>query len=396
MTTLLELKEKLTRFYGKYDIYITPVIKFTVALTAFLLINHNIGYMEKISSTPIALILALICSILPVGGAVFIGSVLILLDMYALSLEVCIVALILFILMYILYFRFSPKNEYGVLLTPICFGLNIPFVMPVGMGLLRELYSMFSLVCGIVLYFFLNGVKQNETTLGGVDEKDAATSKIVVALNQLLGNREMYLVLAIMVVTLVIVYIIRKMSIEHAWAVAIIFGILFEAVGMIAGDMVLGISGKTITILVGSIISCVIAFVIQFLFFNLDYSRTERLQFEDDEYYYYVKAVPKMTVAAPTNTVKKINTQRRPANQTAHPAGQGRPSGQSRSGGQNVRSAEGSARRVVTERTAPARSSAPYGQQNPYRGREMTGGRSVTISSDHMAQDDSDDYEELF
>ena len=83
MTTLLELKEKLTRFYGKYDIYITPVIKFTVALTAFLLINHNIGYMEKISSTPIALILALICSILPVGGAVFIGSVLILLDMYA-------------------------------------------------------------------------------------------------------------------------------------------------------------------------------------------------------------------------------------------------------------------------------------------------------------------------
>ena len=111
MTTLLELKEKLTRFYGKYDIYITPVIKFTVALTAFLLINHNIGYMEKISSTPIALILALICSILPVGGAVFIGSVLILLDMYALSVEVCIVALILFILMYILYFRFSPKNR---------------------------------------------------------------------------------------------------------------------------------------------------------------------------------------------------------------------------------------------------------------------------------------------
>ena len=307
MTTLLELKEKLTRFYGKYDIYITPVIKFTVALTAFLLINHNIGDMEKISSTPIALILALICSILPVGGAVFIGSVLILLDMYALSVEVCIVALILFILMYILYFRFSPKNEYGVLLTPICFGLNIPFVMPVGMGLLRELYSMFSLVCGIVLYFFLNGVKQNETTLGGVDEKDAATSKIVVALNQLLGNREMYLVLAIMVVTLVIVYIIRKMSIEHAWAVAIIFGILFEAVGMIAGDMVLGISGKTITVLVGSIISCVIAFVIQFLFFNLDYSRTERLQFEDDEYYYYVKAVPKAIVAGTDKKVTRFS-----------------------------------------------------------------------------------------
>lgn len=307
MTTLLELKEKLTRFYGKYDIYIIPVIKFAVALAAFLLINHNIGYMEKISSTPIALILALICSILPLGGTIFIGSVLILADMYALSLEVCVVALILFILIYILYFRFSPKNEYGVLLTPICFGLNIPFVMPVGMGLLRELYSAFSLICGIILYFFLNGVKQNEAALGGVDEKDAATSKIVVALNQLLGNREMYLVLAIMVVTLVIVYIIRRMSIEHAWAIAIIFGILFEAVGMVAGDMVLGISGKTVSILIGSIISCVIAFVIQFFFFNLDYSRTERLQFEDDEYYYYVKAVPKAIVAGTDKRVTRFN-----------------------------------------------------------------------------------------
>ena len=142
--------------------------------------------------------------------------------------------------------------------------------------------------------------------------------------------------------------------------------------------------------LLGAIVTVIVCKIIEFFRFCLDYSRTEKVQFEDDEYYYYVKAVPKMTVSAPTNTVKKINTQRRPASQSA------RPSGQSRSGGQNLRSAEGSARSVVTERTAPAGSRAPYGQQNPYRGREMTGGRSVTISSDHMAQGDSDDYEELF
>lgn len=28
MTTLLELKEKLVRFYGKYEVYITPIVKF--------------------------------------------------------------------------------------------------------------------------------------------------------------------------------------------------------------------------------------------------------------------------------------------------------------------------------------------------------------------------------
>ena len=35
MTTLLELKEKLTRFYGKYDIYITPVISYCCTHSIF-------------------------------------------------------------------------------------------------------------------------------------------------------------------------------------------------------------------------------------------------------------------------------------------------------------------------------------------------------------------------
>ena len=38
----------------------------------------------------------------------------------------------------------------------------------------------------------------------------------------------------------------------------------------------------------------------------MDYSRTETLQFEDDEYYYYVKAVPKVGVTLPEKQVKHI------------------------------------------------------------------------------------------
>ena len=69
-----------------------------------------------------------------------------------------------------------------------------------------------------------------------------------------------------------------------------------EAIGLTAGYILLGISDKIkFMVIVGSVISVVIAMIIQFLFFNLDYSRTERLQFEDDDYYYYVKAVPKIS-----------------------------------------------------------------------------------------------------
>ena len=307
MTTLLELKEKLVRFYGKYEVYITPIVKFIVAFAALMTIDRNIGYMELVSSTPVALILGLLCAILPVGGTIFIAAVVILADMYALSIEVCLVALLLFVLIYFIYFRFAPRQGMGVLLTPICFRLNIPYVIPVGMGLLEEAYSVFAVICGTVVYFFLDGVRQNEKLLGGAaEESTEANSKIVVALNQLLGNKEMYLVLGIMAVALIIVYLIRRMSIANAWQIAIASGILFETIGLIAGYMLLGISGKTVSVLVGNVISLLIAFVIQFLFFNLDYSRTERLQFEDDEYYYYVKAVPKVGVTLPEKQVKHI------------------------------------------------------------------------------------------
>ena len=46
-------------------------------------------------------------------------------------------------------------------------------------------------------------------------------------------------------------------------------------------------------VILGSIVCALIALVMQFFQFNLDYARTEKVQFEDDEYYYYVKRFPK-------------------------------------------------------------------------------------------------------
>lgn len=56
----------------------------------------------------------------------------------------------------------------------------------------------------------------------------------------------------------------------------------------------MGIDGSMLAICVGIGIAALWGWVLKFFCFNLDYSRTERVQFEDDEYYYYVKAVPKI------------------------------------------------------------------------------------------------------
>ena len=395
MTALLELRENLKKIYSRNEAFILPVIKFLLSFIVLSIINGKMGYMTKLDNIAIVLIVSLLCSFLPTGFMAFFAMMFAVLHMYALSIETAAVGLVVFLLLYLLFLRFTAKEALVVVLTPVLCMLKLPYVMPVAMGLIGTPASCVSVGCGVVVYYLLQTVITNAPTINSMGAEEA-TAKLRLLIDGMLGNKAMLVMIAAFAITVIVVYLIRRMSVDHSWTIAMAAGIIIEVLILLVGDLMYDTNLSILSALLGAIVTVIVCKIIEFFRFCLDYSRTEKVQFEDDEYYYYVKAVPKMTVSAPTNTVKKINTQRRPASQSARPAGQGRSSGQSRSGGQNVRSAEGSARSIVTERTAPAGSRAPYGQQNPYRGREMTGGRSVTISSDHMAQGDSDDYEELF
>lgn len=303
---LLEMKERLKNFYGKFDIYLNPLFKFILGICVFLIINGNIGYMGRLNTLPVTLALSLVCAILPLNAMIVLAGAVTLLHLYALALEVAAVACILFLLMGLLYFRFSPKDGIYALLTPFCMHFNLGSVMPLTAGLMGKVYSVVSVLCGTVVWFFLNGVKQNESALGS-SEETAAASKFTATLNQILDNKEMYLVIVTFLLVTVIVFLVRRLSIDYAWTVAIIIGALVNFIVLFAGYLLIGIQGKTAGLIIGSLLSLAVAFVLEFLFFNLDYSRTERVQFEDDEYYYYVKAVPKMYVAEQEKKVKTFS-----------------------------------------------------------------------------------------
>jgi hypothetical protein len=279
-------------------------VKFAVALVLFSEINARLGYMQTLSSLPVAFVLALICALLPVNAMVWIAALLVLADMYALSVEAAATTLVLFAALFFLYFRFAPKEGLAVILTPICFNLHIPYVMPAACGLLRDVTSVIAVVCGTVVYYFLDGIQQNAGILMNSASEEEDLSKFDIAAGQLIGNREMYLVIAIFVAVAIVVYLVRRMDVEHAWTLAIISGILIEIVGLYVGYLLLNISDRTFWLIVGSIISAAIEFVIEFFVMNLDYARTEHVQFEDDDYYYYVKAIPKKMVAVKEVTVK--------------------------------------------------------------------------------------------
>ena len=306
MTQLLVIREQLKKICGKYEVYLVPVGKFLTALITFLFINGNIGYMEKVAKFPIALILALLCSFLPLNFIIICSAFLSLVHVYALSMECALILGIIYLLMFLLYFRFSPKDTFVVILTPICCMLQIPYAIPLSLGLVGTPASVVSVSCGVVVYHILRYIKESANALSALDA-DGMMAKFKYLIDGIVGNKEMFVMVIAFAVTVILVYIIRRMNIDYAWTIAIIVGGLADILILLIGDLMYTTNIPIIGVILGSVLAFGVVKVLQFFVFNVDYARTERVQFEDDEYYYFVKAVPKITISTPEGKVKKVS-----------------------------------------------------------------------------------------
>lgn len=309
MTTLLVAKQILMTLYSKYEVYITPFLKFLLALVTLLLINSRLGYMESIDKMTIVLIVALMCSFMPTSFIVVMAAVFTLLHLYAFSLECAAVIGVGFLLMFLLYLRFSPKDTLVIVLLPICFLIKIPYVVPLAMGLVGTPASAVSVACGVITYYMIHYVIQNGSAIAGLADSDRI-ARFRFIIDGLLNNKEMVVVIAAFAVTVILVYLIRRLSIDYAWTIAMVAGVVVDIMVMLVGDLMFDTNVALFGLILGNIGAFLLALVLQFFVFNVDYSRTEKVQFEDDEYYYYVKAVPKVVVARAEKKVKQINSQK--------------------------------------------------------------------------------------
>jgi hypothetical protein len=75
---------------------------------------------------------------------------------------------------------------------------------------------------------------------------------------------------------------------------------------MLGGSLFLNDSRGLTQITVGSLVTIVVGVLLYFLFQDLDFKRVETVQFSDDEYYYYVTAVPRIRLAEEDKEIKKI------------------------------------------------------------------------------------------
>lgn len=307
MMALLVFKERLKTFYARNSVFIISAIKFLVSFMAVYLINKNIGFMPKLTNMFTPFILGIVCACVPYGAIAFLIGGFLLIQLYAASLEVAAITFIFLIIVTLLYYGFQPGDCVLLLITPILFFLKVPFAIPLIVGLSGSLLSVIPVSCGVFIYYVMMYVKQNTSFLAG-DAQAELTQVFTQVLKSILGNQTMIVMVLAFCLSILVVYMVKNLSINYAWEIGITAGVIVQLIVIFIGDFKFSISTSIPGLIIGILISAAIAVIYHFFVFAVDYSRTEYVQFEDDDYYYYVKAVPKIAVTKPNVKVKKINT----------------------------------------------------------------------------------------
>ena len=159
----------------------------------------------------------------------------------------------------------------------------------------------------MVIYYFIRFVHAQSAALS--DQGTEIAEKLKLLSDGLVQNWAMWITVIAFVVVVLLVNLLRTRAFDYAWRIAIIAGGVTYILIILAGDFCLDVTVSMIPMIVSTVASVLVGFVLEFFVFGGDYSRTERLEYEDDEYYYYVKAVPKASVSTSERSIKKINAE---------------------------------------------------------------------------------------
>lgn len=294
MNAIIALRDTLRKLYADYDVYLRPVLRFIVAFSFLVILKAYLGIDEKIGSPLIIVCLSIFCMFFPWGGISFVSYGFVIAGFLNSSYSMALAAGIIFMLIMMLYFGFRPGNGIILILIPIGFILKIPYVIPLILGLSIGLGAVVPATLGVLSLNLLNYYKNNSVNLTKSTDLSLLINEFVKIIKSVLSDEYMIIMMLAISLTIVIVRIVSRLSVDHAWTISIVAGVIVLGLTVCIGSAYLETATDVIFELVSFFIAAIVALIYEFLFFNIDYKEKEFLQFEDDEYYYYVKAVPKV------------------------------------------------------------------------------------------------------
>ena len=297
MDTLLKVRGTVKKIYSEYETPVRIIIKFIFYLLTLNYITAQLGYYNMLNLLPIRLFLAVISAFLPVSIGVFIIAVVALLHLFKLSRFMGALATVLFIIAYFLYLKFAPSQGIFLLAIIVLSPLHLQYAVALMLGLFFGPATIVPSAMALILVSFIKFMKTAAESMGAGFNIESTMAGYQQVIDGVMGDKNMILMIVVLAVVIVLAYVIAKIPFDYSWYVAIGVAAIAGLIVDVAGSAVLGADSNIAGTVLGMIIGVVIAVILQFFKCIVDYPKKEYLQFEDDDYYYYVKAIPKLGVA---------------------------------------------------------------------------------------------------
>ena len=301
MKRLLVARRLVQKLFYEADPYIVMAAKAVTALVVLLSVNAAFPYRAVLSRGLIVAAVSLLCSILPWTYITVFGLLFVLGQLSALSLEACVFVLVLAVALAVLSYITLPGCGILWALLPVLLSWKIPIAAVLLAGLFGGVTAFVSVGSGTVFYFVLKLIKDNEQILSGAGITTAAGTQQVTLVQRLLllvegflKNEEMLIVILVFCLTALLVHLLSRADVDYAREIAIAVGAVFCPVLLLVAYRYAEIGTSAGKVILSAFVGLLVTLAAEFLAVGLDYPRAEKVQFEDNDYYYFVKAVPKI------------------------------------------------------------------------------------------------------
>ncbi|HAQ52679.1 MAG TPA: hypothetical protein DCR12_07950 [Lachnospiraceae bacterium] len=308
MNRTVKIRDAMRNFFFSNARWLKIVGKGLIALCSFLIINHYFGYIDFLTDPLFAIVLAIACAFIPMRAGGLIVMIYTFVQLTGLSGQVALVALILMVVSCGISIFYGAKHIFNISYIPIALQIQMPYPIVVGSALVGEMRDVTSVICGGLLSFYFKTIRENASLF--LEENSDVTVIDVIA-QKMVVNPLLYIYVASLVAMFVAIILIRNLEITRSWLVAIVTGIFIEMAFMLIGYVTTGNLSKVPMLIVANAVSFVVGFAMTYIFRDLDYERVERVQFEDDDYVYYVTAIPKIELAKEEKRVTRITRSRK-------------------------------------------------------------------------------------
>ncbi len=305
MAQLVYLKENIKNFCQKYSQYGEPVLKLLMSFIMLCLVQNMFQYNGVVNHWWIFLLVSIAQAFLPLPFCFYSATCLILVNLWRVSVEIFAVYLLFFIICYLLFVRVDGKHAYIIILTLILFYLKLEYFLPVLLGMTVGFAGILPMTTGILIYFFSLYTKDASALLTTTTnlELGIGVSRIT---SLLVIDTKLLVILVTFCLIVFLSTILYQMFHERAWMFSIIIGNISLAVLLLFGRLIFDLKYTIWRVFLEIVLAMGLATVVQFFRGIGDFSRTEKVKFEDDEYIYYVKAVPKIKAAQEERNVTDI------------------------------------------------------------------------------------------